>query len=315
MMDVAQRTRAVKAAAEDIGFEACGIATAGPIDPEDRLGQWINKGYHADMDWMVRTKAVRQDPREKLPDAKSVVVVARCYAPNRPPQPPGTGKVARYAWGKDYHKVLKKSLRRLAHAIHEIDPESGCYLSVDAQPVMERAWAERAGIGWVGKNSLVLRRDIGSCFFLGVVVTTMELLPDTPVPDHCGSCRACIEACPTDAIVWSQTVDANRCISYQTIENQHKIPKTVADLSKDWVFGCDICQEVCPWNRFAPETSEPAFLPREGVAHPDLRSLVHMDEATFDAQFAGTPVRRAKHAGMQRNARIALSNQREDEEG
>lgn len=308
MSETTQHTRFVKDSARALGFEACNIARAGAIDEKDRLGEWLARGYHADMDWMTRTKAVRQDPREKMPGAQSVIVVARSYCRDRPPQPPGTGKVARYAWGRDYHKVLKKSLRKLADELRTRDENVDCYLSVDAQPVLERSWAERSGLGWIGKHSLVLRRDLGSWFFLGTIITNLRLAPDEPVLDHCGSCRACIDACPTDAIVSEKVVDANRCISYQTIENRGTIPPDIANRSKDWIFGCDICQEVCPWNRFAPEPSEPAFLPRPGLAHPDLREIIEMDEPTFDERFAGTPVRRTKHAGMQRNAAIALDN-------
>ncbi len=300
----AERSRAVKAQAAALGFDACGIAEAGPIDPEDRLGQWLEAGHHADMDWMARTKAIRQDPREKMPTAKSVVVVARNYYHPRPPAPEGSGKVARYAWGRDYHKVLKKPLVKLARFLDEFGVNTQSYAAVDSGPVMERAWAERAGIGWVGKNSLVLRRDMGSWFFLGAVITEVALTPDAPVTDHCGSCRACIDACPTDAFVAEGVLDARKCISFQTIENRGDIPEPLHDKMEGWIFGCDICQEVCPWNRFAKESTEHDFLPRTGHANPDLEVLQAMDEAAFNEEFAGTPIRRTKHAGIMRNAHI-----------
>lgn len=300
----AERSRAVKAQAAALGFDACGIAEAGPIDPEDRLGQWLDAGHHADMDWMARTKAIRQDPREKMPTAKSVVVVARNYYHPRPPAPESAGKVARYAWGRDYHKVLKKPLVKLARFLDEFGVDTQSYAAVDSGPVMERAWAERAGIGWVGKNSLVLRRDMGSWFFLGAVITEVALTPDAPVTDHCGSCRACIDACPTDAFVAEGVLDARKCISYQTIENRGDIPEPLHDKMEGWIFGCDICQEVCPWNRFAKESTEHDFLPRPGHANPDLEVLQAMDEAAFNDKFAGTPIRRTKHAGIMRNAHI-----------
>jgi len=300
----AERSRAVKAQAAALGFDACGIAEAGPIDPEDRLGQWLAAGHHADMDWMARTKAIRQDPREKMPTAKSVVVVARNYYHPRPLAPEGAGKVARYAWGRDYHKVLKKPLVKLARFLDEFGVNTQSYAAVDSGHVMERAWAERAGVGWVGKNSLVLRRDMGSWFFLGAVITEVALTPDAPVTDHCGSCRACIDACPTDAFVAEGVLDARKCISYQTIENRGDIPEPLHDKMEGWIFGCDICQEVCPWNRFAKESTEHDFLPRTGHANPDLEVLQAMDEAAFNEEFAGTPIRRTKHAGIMRNARI-----------
>jgi epoxyqueuosine reductase len=300
-----ERAHAVKAFAAELGFDACGIAEAGPVDTEDRLGQWLADGHHADMSWMARTKAIRQNPTEKMAGARSVVVVARNYYLPRPPAAAGAGKVAGYAWGRDYHKVLKKPLIKLARFLDDLGVNSPSYTSVDSGPVMERAWAERAGVGWIGKNSLVLRRDIGSWFFLGTVITEVSLAPDTPVVDHCGSCRACIDACPTDAFVTDGVLDARKCISYQTIENRGKIPEALHDKMEGWIFGCDICQEVCPWNRFARPSTESDFAPRPGHANPELSKLVAMDEDAFNEEFAGTPIRRAKHAGMQRNAKIA----------
>jgi len=299
----------VKAKACALGFDACAVASAGCVDPEDRLGVWLGQGYHADMAWMARTKALRQDVREKLPEAQSVVVVARNYYLPRPPQPRGAGRVARYAWGRDYHKVLKKPLRKLAAFVDSLEDGAESFIGVDSGPIMERSWAEKAGLAWIGKNSLALRRDLGSWFFLGAVVTTVPLeADDSPMPEYCGSCTACIDACPTDAIVADQVVDANRCISYQTIENRGDIPEALHGQMEDWIFGCDICQDVCPWNRFGTPTDEADFSPRAGVAHPDLQELVRMDEETFNRRFEGTPIRRAKHAGMQRNASIALNN-------
>ncbi len=242
-------TNRVRQCAREERFDACGIAAATPIDPEDRLGEWLRNGYHADMDWMERTRDIRQDVQKKLPGAKSVVVVARNYYAPRPDAKEGAGKVARYAWGRDYHRVLLKPLRRLARFIESLENGAQTYCCIDSGPVLERAWAARAGIGWIGKNSLVLRRDLGSWFFLGVILTTVELEPDSPVPDQCGSCRLCIDACPTDAIVEPKVVDSRRCISYQTIENRGEIPENLQPKFEGWLFGCDICQDVCPWNR------------------------------------------------------------------
>lgn len=299
-----ERSDSVKAFAAQLGFDACAIAEAGPVDPNDHLGDWLTAGYHADMDWMATTRATRQDPRLKLPGARSVVVVARNYYYPEPDPEAGTGKVARYARGRDYHKVLKKPLVQLARFLDTFGVSSPSYASVDSGPVMERAWAERAGIGWIGKNSLVLRRDLGSWFFLGSVVTEVPLAPDPPVSNHCGSCRACLDACPTDAFVREGVLDARKCISYQTIENRGTIPEQLHDKMEGWIFGCDTCQEVCPWNRFQRTSTEPDFAPRAGQAHPRLDELLDMNEETFNARFAGTPIRRAKHAGILRNARL-----------
>lgn len=308
-----QRSACIKAKAAELGFHACAIARADTaIDPEDRLGHWLEQGYHADMDWMVRQKAVRQDPARKLPGVRSVVVLARNYLGPEVPAPPGTGTVARYARGRDYHRVLRKPLRALAAYVDAMEPGAQSYASADSGPVQERAWAARAGLGWIGRNSLVLRRDMGSYFFLATVLSTVELAPDSPMTDHCGACRACIDACPTDAIADGRMVDSNRCISYQTIENRGNIPEPLQPHFEGWVFGCDICQEVCPWNKFAQPATDADLLPRPGLAHPGLEELATMDEDTFRARFAGTPLMRAKHTGMRRNARVLLRHATND---
>lgn len=294
--------------AEELGFDALAFAEAGACDPEDRLGRWLDAGYHADMDWMARTKEIRQDATKKLPGARTVIVVAKSYYQARPPAGHGAAKVAMYAWGRDYHRVLIKPLRALATAIGELQPGTECYCSVDSGPVLERTWAANAGLGWVGKNSLILRRDMGSYFFLGTIITTAHFAPDAPVEDYCGSCRACMEACPTEAIVADGVVDSGRCISYQTIENRGEVPEALQPAVGDWVFGCDICQEVCPWNRFAVPTTAPDFAPRPGQPNPDPEELVELDETAFRERFAGTPIMRAKYMGIRRNAHTVLRN-------
>jgi len=299
-----QAACAVKAAAAKQGFDACGMADAGPVDPDDRFGAWLARGFHADMDWLARTKELRQDARRKLPGARSVVVVARNYYAERPAAPDGAGRVSRYAWGRDYHRVLRKPLRRLADRISQMGDHVRCYCCVDTGPVMEREWAVRAGVGWPGKNGLVLREDLGSWFFLGVILTTLQLAPDRPAASRCGTCQRCLEACPTGALVAPGVLDARRCISYLTIENRGTIPRAIEARLGDWVFGCDVCQEVCPWNRKARQTSQRDFLPREGQAFLDLDALARMDHAAFDERFAGTPIRRATYHGMLRNAGI-----------
>lgn len=303
----------VKSYAKVLGWDACAIADATKTVPDNRLQDWLGRGFHADMDWIKRTESLRADVQKKLPGTQSVVVVARSYYYGDLPTPPDdVGKIARYALGKDYHKVLKKPLIELAAFIeelgNEIDTEVKTYVSVDSGPVLERAWAERAGLGWTGKNSLILRRDMGSWFLLGAILTTLPLTSDNPMENHCGSCRACIEACPTDAIVQEGVVDSNKCISYHTIENRGEIPVEIQKNTGSWVFGCDICQEVCPWNRFAKEGTHPSLKPRNETTYPLLDDLIHSDEETFNKRFAGTPVRRAKHYGMVRNAKIALKN-------
>ena len=304
------RSQTVKTQARTLGFDACGVASANaPIDPENRLSSWLARGFQADMHWMTRTEAARGDVCERLPGARSVIVVARNYYSARESVPEGSGKVATYAWGRDYHNVLKKPLRRLASRVAELEPDAQTYASIDTGPVLERAWAQRAGVGAIGKNSLALRRDMGSWFFLATILTTVELEPDPPAEDLCGTCTLCLDACPSSAIVEPYVVDSNRCVSYQTIENRADIPDDMHEHHRDWIFGCDICQEVCPWNRFQETTTEADFLPRPGHANPNLDDLITMQEDAFLDEFTGTPIRRAKHAGMQRNARIARANQ------
>ena len=205
-----KRTERVKAYAAGLGFDACGIAEAGLADPEDRLGAWLAKGFHAGMGWMARTKAVRQDVSERMPGARSVVVVARNYYSKRPEPPANSGRVSRYAWGRDYHEVLRRPLETLADYIAGLESGALCSCSVDTGAVMEKAWAVRAGVGWLGKNGLVLRQGLGSWFFLGVIVTTVELAPDESAADGCGACTQCVDACPTRAIVEPCVVDSRR---------------------------------------------------------------------------------------------------------
>lgn len=307
----ATRSAAVKSFALQLGFDACGIASAGTRpDPLQHMDRWLGMGYHATMSWLGRTAQVRSDVRLKLPGARSVVVVARNYFYARPAGTHGAAKVARYAWGRDYHKVMRRPLIRLAGYLDDVEPGAKSYASIDTGPVMERAWAARSGVASVGKHSLGIRRDLGSWFFLATVVTTVELEEDAPAQDLCGTCTLCIDACPTQAIVEPYVVDSRRCISYQTIENRGEIPATLHASQGEWVFGCDACQEVCPWNRFARESSEAAFRPQDGQANPDASELAQLTPEEFDARFAGTAIRRAKHAGMQRNARIVVANER-----
>lgn len=307
----------VKSASYKQKFDTCGIASANAIDPENRLGDWLAAGYHADMHWMERNAEVRRDPRIKLPGAKSVVVVTRnYYSPDPPERVADSGKVARYARGRDYHKVMRKPLIALAKAIESMEEGARTYSSIDTGPVMERAWAQRSGVAAIGKNSLALQKDAGSYFFLATILTTVELAPDKPASDICGSCRLCLDACPTAAIVEPMVVDSNRCISYHTIENRGSIPEALQPDFGDWVFGCDVCQEVCPWNRFSTPTTEEALTPDPARSFPELQSLQTMSTEEFDKKYAGSAIRRAKAAGMKRNAAIAEYNRlKEDTPG
>jgi len=303
------RARMVKQAAAETGFDACGIARALPPDPEDHLGHWLAQGYHADMDWLVRSKVLRQDVQEVLKGARSVVVVARSYHAPRPPAPPRTGRVARYAWADDYHRVLRKPLRALAKRIASLEDKVRCRCFVDSGPVMEKWWAAQAGLGWIGKNSLVLRDGMGSWFVLGVVLTTVDLACDEPALDQCSTCRLCIDACPTGAIAAPYVVDSRRCISYHTVENRGEVPEAVQERMGHWVFGCDVCQEVCPWNQNVADTTEQRLRPRAGQAGLDLAELAAISGESFRERFEGTSIMRVGLEGMRRNAEIVQRKQ------
>ncbi|NIA15718.1 MAG: tRNA epoxyqueuosine(34) reductase QueG [Nitrospiraceae bacterium] len=302
------RATEVKARAAALGFDACGIAEAGPIDPDDRLGQWLAQGYHADMDWMDATRPLRQDIRLKLPGACSVVVLAANYYAPRPECQPHTGRVSRYAWGRDYHNALRKPLRALAAYIEEMGEAEKSYCCIDTGPVLERAWAERASVGWTGKNTMLIHPEMGSWLFLSVIAATVELSPDAPAIGRCGTCTACMDACPTGAIVAPGVLDARRCIAYHTVESRGDVPEDLAPAFGDWLFGCDACQEACPWNRKAAETSNADFRPRQGHANPGLDQWESMSEEEFKERFAGSPIRRARYTGMRRNAAIVKKN-------
>ncbi|HOJ67478.1 MAG TPA: tRNA epoxyqueuosine(34) reductase QueG [Candidatus Hydrogenedentes bacterium] len=301
----------VKAVARAAGFDACGIASV-DAEGDDGFDAWLDAGMHAGMTWMAAIRHVRQRVTLFLEGARSVVVLAANYHAPSPSLPGGLrGKVARYARFRDYHRALRRAVLRVAEAIREGMPEAQVRISIDSAPVRERAWAARAGVGWIGKNSLVIVPGLGSWCFLATVVTTAALRPDAPIPDRCGSCRACLDACPTGAIVAPRVVDARLCVAYHTIENRDAIPPEIAVKMGNLVFGCDICQEVCPWNRRAPMTRRPDFQPRSvDTVWPPLDPLMAGDARWFDEVFTGTPVRRAKLEGMRRNAWIAMENAR-----
>lgn len=303
-------TELVKHEARRLGCSAVGIARAGTLDTEgERLRAWLDRGYHASMGWMARRAAERVDPARVLPSVRSVVMIAVNYfAGHRHSELPDAAKVSRYAWGDDYHEIVLRKVEQLADFISRQAPatETKCY--VDTGPVMEKAWAARAGVGWIGKHTNVITLKTGSWVFLGTLLTSAELEPDEPAVDHCGTCRACLDACPTGAFPDPYVLDASKCISYLTIEHRGPFPADVQDQLGGWVFGCDICQEVCPWNRFEQETDELRFQPRKGNEAPLLTELVQLSESQFLERFGGSPVTRPKHAGFIRNVQAALES-------
>jgi epoxyqueuosine reductase len=302
-MNATFTTHLLRKEALRLGFSFVGIARAGFMEEEARrLEQWLNKGMHGQMAWMENHFDKRVDPRKLMDGAKSVVTLLFNYYPENHQSDPSAPKIARYAYGEDYHFVLKRKLKSLLHIIRESvgDFQGRCF--VDSAPVLERDWARRAGIGWVGKNTLLIHPRAGSWFFLAELILDVELLYDQPMRDYCGTCTRCIDACPTQAIApQGYIVDGSKCISYFTIELKEAIPEDYRDKFENWMFGCDICQEVCPWNRFAVPHEEPAFLP-----HPDLldmtqREWIELSEDVFQKVFRHSAVKRTKYAGLKRN--------------
>ncbi len=291
----------IKSESRRLGFASCGIAKAGFLEEEaEHLDTWLQKGYHGEMRYMENHFDKRLDPRKLVPGARSVISLLYNYYPGET-QIQNTYKIAKYAYGDDYHQVIRSRLRELVACMQDRLGGFHARVFTDSAPVMERTWAKKAGLGWIGKHSLLISKQKGSYFFLAEIITDLELEPDIPfASDHCGSCTRCIDACPTEAILPNNTIDGGRCISYLTIELKEQIPLSFKDKMEDWMFGCDICQDVCPWNRFSKAHSEPLFRP-----HPDLLNFTKKDweeisEETYREIFKGSAVKRAKYEGLRR---------------
>ena len=301
----------LKTEAMRLGFDACGIARAERLDEEAaRLETWLREGRHASMQYMERHFEKRVDPTRLVPGAKSVVSVLRNYfQPETPREDPSIGKVSRYAWGDDYHEVLKEKLFGLFQWLDERAGPINGRAFVDSAPVLDKVWAQRSGLGWMGKHTNLINRRMGSFFFIGELIVDAPLPVDGPIPDYCGSCTRCIDACPTDAIFRPYAVDANRCISYWTIEHRgDDIPAAMEPGMENWIFGCDICQDVCPWNKFKFATNESRFQPRPGIQDTDLRQWAELDLEAFRRRFRKSALKRAGFDGLLRNIRIARAN-------
>ena len=307
-------TEKIREAALAAGFDAVGFARAEEISPEGgRLREWLARGFHGEMKWLEREPERRSDPRRLFPDARSVVAVAlNYYTPSQHIDDPAEGKISRYAWGDDYHDVVKEKLRMLLAGIQALSPGAQGMVCVDTSAVMDKAWVVRAGIGWLGKHTNVISKDLGSWIFLGEIILNIELEYDNvPVPDHCGSCTACIDACPTDAIVEPYVVDSRKCISYATIElRDDRLPDEIADNLNGWLYGCDICQDVCPWNRFQQPADDPRFEPRRGETTLSEDEILSMTHAEYVERFRGSAVKRAKLTGLKRNARYLMEGRK-----
>lgn len=302
----------VKAHGAALGFDLVGISPVQPPAHIDSFAEWLRRGYQGEMAYMARTAGKRMHPGDFLPWARSVVSVAVNYntAHAREPEPEGIrGWISRYAWGEDYHDILQRKLAQLLDRVRqEAGPDVQGRIFVDAGPVMDREAGARAGIGWFGKNTNLLSPRIGSFFFLGELFLSLDLTWDRPVKDRCGRCRLCLDACPTGAFVGPYVLDARRCISYLTIELKGPIPRELRPSVGTHIFGCDICQDVCPYNAKAEATGEPAFQPRPGLHAPELIPLLTLTETEFRRNFAGGPILRAKRRGLLRNVCVALGN-------
>jgi len=314
--EASRRTVAVKRRALDLGFDAVGVASLEANAHADELDQWLAAGYAGTMAYLHRQAEKRKHPARIMPDAQVAVVTLTNYfhGSAHPGLAPGvstaSGRVAQYAWSTDYHTVIGRRLEQLATAVREIVPGARTRCYVDAGPVPERELAQRAGLGWIGKNTMLINPTIGSFTFIGVIFTDAELVADLPFQaDRCGTCRRCLEACPTDAFVESRTLDARRCISYLTIEHTAPFRDDERPLVGDWLFGCDVCQDVCPWNiSFAETTSDPELAARPEVAAPDLAELLAVTPDEFERRFGDTPFERPGAAGLRRNAAAVSAN-------
>ena len=308
----------IRSAAAEAGFDAAGIAPFRPTSELSYFREWIEAGYAGEMRYLESRaeggELKRSSPEVVFPWARSVVVCVINYNTDRPRSTddpdPTCGWISRYAWSqRDYHDVVFERLRRLEARLHELAAQpmqSRCY--VDTGPLVERVYAKYAGVGWVGKNTCLINQKLGSWLFLGVILTSLELEPDLPAPDRCGSCTRCLDACPTDAFIAPYRMDASRCIAYLTIEKRGDIPEDLRTGIGRQVFGCDICQDVCPWNRKAPATSTQEFQPRAGLVNPALEWLAALHEDGFRETFRASPVKRTKHAGILRNIAVAMGN-------
>lgn len=300
----AKYTNLIKEEAIRLGFMSCGISKAGFLEEEaPRLEEWLNKNRNGKMSYMENHFDKRLDPTKLVDGSKSVISLLLNYYPDKV-QNPESYKISKYAYGKDYHFVIKDKLKSLLQFIQSEIGEVAGRAFVDSAPVLDKAWAAKSGLGWIGKNSNLLSKKAGSFFFIAELIVDLELEEDTPVTDHCGTCTACIDACPTNAIVEPYKVDGSKCISYFTIELKDELPNSFKNTFEDWMFGCDICQDVCPWNRFSKPHNEPLFDP-----HPDLLKFVKKDwqeitRETFNEIFRKSAVKRTKFEGLKRNIKF-----------
>jgi epoxyqueuosine reductase len=306
-------TTLVKSAARRLGFTLVGVCPAVSPTGATRLAEWLDRGYAGEMAYIASRKEAYDHPRHVLDGVRSVVILGLPYSTAAPQAPqPGQGQISRYAWGSgDYHDVIHDKLRELITALQTVAPQAKARGVVDTAPLLEREFAQLAGLGWIGKHTLLINKPAGSYFFLAALLTDQELDYDEPfTADHCGTCRACLDACPTQAFPQAYVLDASRCISYLTIELRSPVPRELRSGIGHWLFGCDVCQDVCPWNHRAPHSTEPSFQPASRMNPIDLAQLFELDDEAFRRRFRHTPLWRPRRRGILRNAAIVLGNQR-----
>lgn len=303
-MSTSTNTHLIKALSRELGFSFCGISKAAFLEDEaPKLEEWLRRGYQGKMGYLENHFDKRLDPTKLVPGAKSVVSLIYNYYPKKDLAKDGELKIAKYAYGQDYHFVIKDKLKILTDRLCEEIGHVEGRVFVDSAPVHERAWAAQSGLGWVGKNSLLLNRELGSFFFLAELILDLELEPDGPIKDYCGTCTACMDACPTDAIPQPFVVDGSRCISYLTIELKEAIPEEFKGKTEDWIFGCDICQDVCPWNRFSKPHEEPAFQP-QGWENFTRNDWTEMTQEVFQKVFKKSALKRTGYEGLVRTIKF-----------
>ncbi|WP_024771620.1 tRNA epoxyqueuosine(34) reductase QueG [Aquimarina macrocephali] len=295
-------TQCIKSEAKRLGFLSCGISKAEFLEQEaPRLEKWLNQNMHGEMQYMENHFDKRLDPTKLVDDSKSVISLLLNYFPSEKQKDSEAPKLSKYAYGTDYHFVIKDKLKQLLHFIEEEIGDVQGRAFVDSAPVLDKAWAAKSGLGWIGKNSNLLTQQVGSFYFIAELIIDLDLEYDTPVTDHCGTCTACIDACPTQAIVEPYVVDGSKCISYFTIELKEEIPNSYKNQFDDWMFGCDVCQDVCPWNRFSKPHNEPLFNPKPELLEMSKKDWQEITQEVFSKVFQKSAVKRTKFSGLKRN--------------
>ena len=309
MLDKNNLSKIIKSEALSIGFLSCGISKAEFLSEEaTKLENWLKSGFNGEMSYMERNFDKRLDPRLLVPGCKSVISLLFNYYTKKKPKKDHEPKISSYAYGKDYHLVVKDKLRELLLRIKNLVGDVNGRVFVDSASVMDRVWAKKSGLGWIGKNTNLISKKTGSFFFIAELILDLELEYDHPTTDHCGSCTACIDSCPTNALATPYQIDATKCISYATIELKNNIPDSFKDNMRGWIFGCDICQDVCPWNRFSKNHNEPTFKDKKNITDMSKSQWEDLTKDVFDEVFKDSPIQRTGYNGIKRNIDFAFSN-------